>query len=117
MLERVDESLIARKSFVPPTKLGGDLRGNEDFVDGCVKSYPGESLGEGARVLCKKLRPIRVLKVSYPIGHAEVAEVRNRRNLHLMKRVECVVRETPVVAGSAFVRRIVGRAIAQERNP
>src|SRR5690349_16815168 len=98
MLERFDESFIARQPFVPPTVLCRELCGDEDFVDRCVESHPGETFGEGARILSEKLGPIRILKIPGPVRHTEVTEVHNWRDLQFMKRREGLVRETPVVA-------------------
>src|ERR1043165_9112726 len=116
VLEGRNKRTIGSESFVPPAKLRGKLRRYLDLVDGREETDPWIPRGKRARILGEELREIRVLKVLQPIGNAEVAEIRNRRDAQIVKRIKCLISKGPVVLAGTEVRRIIGWTISQKLN-
>ena len=54
---------------------------DEHLVDRRVELHPRIALGERARVVGEQLGKVGVLEVADPVGHAEVAEVGDRRDV------------------------------------
>ena len=62
------------------------------------------------------MRPVLVLKIAYPVGHAEVAEVHDGRNAQFFQAGKGFVGKVPVVLAGSGVGGVVLRAVAQVRN-
>src|ERR1041385_7852178 len=104
MFERSDERAVRSQSFIPPTELCRERRRYLDFVNRREESYPGKAFGKRSRILGKELRKIRVLKIFQPVRHAEMTEIGNRSDALIVKRVERLVGEVPIVLARTCVR-------------
>src|SRR3978361_938872 len=73
VLECVYEGAVALQPLVPPAKLRGKGRRNKNFVNWRVEANPGKTTRKSLGVIDEQFGPIRVLKISDPVRHAEVA--------------------------------------------
>src|SRR6185503_3339316 len=64
----------------------------------------------------KQLGELRVLKITDPVRHAEVAQVDDGNDVALLQPGERQIRELPVVSALSEERFVQGWAVAQEAD-
>src|SRR5829696_6907997 len=116
VLESRHEGPVACELLVPPAVGGRESGADEHLVHGRVELDPRVASREGAGVLGKEWRKLRVLKVADPVRHAEVAEIDNRGDVEALQATKCLVREVPVVAIVSKPGAMDGRSTAQEAD-
>ena len=100
-LSAVTKRAVVGHLLVPPAIFGREHRADEHLVDRRVELHPGEALGEGAGIVGEELREIGILEIADPVGHAEMAEVDDRRDVAPLQLGEGQVGELPIVAARA----------------
>src|SRR5687768_1421277 len=99
VFERGDErAVVVPPALVPGSIQRRQLRADIDLVDGRVELYPGITFGESARVSREELRKIGILEILDEIGHPEVAEVYDRRDVQALDFGEYLIGELPIEA-------------------
>src|ERR1043165_4209557 len=117
MFERCHERALIMELFVPPAITGREQRAHVHFVHRGVELHPGITLREGRRVFGKQLREVRILKISNPVGHAKVAEIRDRNDLTAAKIRENCIGEGPVVTPRAEEGFVQWWAVTKKLDP
>ena len=96
MLERGDERAVVLLLLVPPAVFGREDRADEHLVDRRIELHPREALRELTGIGSEQPREIRVLEIADPVGHAEMAQVDDRRDLAPLQLGEGEVGKLPV---------------------
>jgi hypothetical protein len=94
VLDRGDERQVRLQLLVPPAIFGAEGGADEHFVHRRIELDPGVALGEVRGVIRELLAEVRVLEVADPVGHAEVAQVHDRRDLAPLQLVQRQVGES-----------------------
>ena len=113
VLERRDETAVACLPLVPPAQLPGECRRHVDLIHRRVAPHPRVSLGERPGVFGEQRRPVGVVEPAHPVRHAEMAQVGDRLDLHLLQRAERLVAKRSSRISRAQVRLVVRRAVPQ----
>ena len=100
--------------LVPPAVFRREDGADEHLVDRRVELHPREALGEGAGIIGEQPREIGVLEIAEPVGHAEVAQVDDRRDLAALQLGEGEVGEFPVELVRAEIGLVDRRSVAEE---
>src|SRR5205085_7718435 len=112
MLQRGDERTIVLLLLVPPAVFRREDGADEHLVDRGVELNPREALRELAGIAGEQARKVGVLEISYPVGHAEMAQIDDRRDVTLLQLREGEIGERPVELAGAEICGVQGRPVA-----
>ena len=112
-----DERAVVLLLLVPPAVFGREDRADEHLVDRRVELNPREALGEGAAIVGEQPREVRVLEIADPVGHAEMAQIDDRRDVAPLQIGEGQIGEIPVELVGAKVGLVDRRAVAEVIDP